>query len=219
MKIICMSDTHNRHHDIPVPEGDMLIHAGDFSVRGDGREALDFAHWFRNLPHKHKVVIAGNHDKFCEVSYTAFKEALGPDVHYLDNQGVIIEGQVIWGSPWTPTFSRGWAFNADRGAEIKRHWDNIPDDVNILITHGPAYGIRDWTYDQNGQKELVGCYDLLVRLRELKELKLHVFGHIHDAQGIDSGVYGLAVNASTTIASRTNGYVFRNLPIIVDINI
>ncbi len=216
MKVVCLSDTHNHHDVIPVPDGDMLIHAGDFSIMGNEAEAMAFAHWFRQQPHKYKIVIPGNHDKYCTWSYTLFKAALGPDVIYLDNQGTVIEGLVIWGSPWTPTFGQGWAFNADPGEEIQRHWSRIPDDVNILITHGPAYGILDWTHDwDTGEKMHVGCYDLLVRLRQLSELKLHVFGHIHEPHGIVGGVHaGLSVNAANTHVGR-DGYSFRYHPIVV----
>lgn len=217
MKIVNLSDSHNHHDEIPVPDGDMVIYAGDWSIHGNEQESRAFAHWFRNLPHKHKVVIPGNHDKFAERSYTLLKEFFGPDVHYLDNQGVVIEGLVIWGSPWTPTFGQGWAFNADPGEEIQRQWAKIPDDVDILITHGPAYGILDWTFHwDTGAKMHVGCYDLLVRLRELKNLKLHVFGHIHEPHGIVEGVRGFAVNAASTHVGR-NGYSFRYHPITVTI--
>ena len=220
MKVVCISDTHNHHDEIPVPDGDMLIHAGDFSIFGNEGEARAFATWFRNQPHKHKIVIPGNHDKFAVYSYSLLKEFLGPDVHYLDNQGIDIEGYIIWGSPWTPTFGQGWAFNADPGAEIQRHWSRIPDDVNILITHGPAYGILDWTYSwhEPHQKEHVGCYDLLMRLRELKALQMHVFGHIHEPHGVvPSFNDGVAVNAASTTIHRDRGYVFRNHPIVIDL--
>lgn len=220
MKLVFLSDTHNLHDQILVPNGDALFHSGDFSVYGNEAEAVNFARWFRNQPHKHKVVIAGNHDKFAVNNYTLLKEALGPDVTYLDNQGAIIEGLVIWGSPWTPTFGQGWAFNADPGEDIQRHWAKIPDDVNILLTHGPAYGILDWTYNWQPphDKQHVGDYDLLVRLRELKDLKIHAFGHIHDPHGFVFGVNdSIAVNAANTIISPSRGYVYHNLPIVIDL--
>jgi Icc-related predicted phosphoesterase len=227
LSIALLSDTHCQHDKVKVPKADMVIHAGDFSGWGTEREALHFAHWFKNLPHKYKVLIPGNHDKFAETpyGYPILKQMLGPDVVFLDNQGVELAGHVIWGSPWTPTFGRDWAFNADRGAAIKRHWDHIPDDTTILITHGPPYGILDHTwanYDDPLDQELVhvGCEDLRTRVFELAHLQLHVFGHIHTAYGQQTREFGesgaLFVNAAVTDTTRQGYHVTRS-PILVNI--
>ena len=66
MKIICISDTHNRHAEIDIPIGEVIIHAGDFSASGTRSETRDFLKWFSALPHPHKILVAGNHDFYLE---------------------------------------------------------------------------------------------------------------------------------------------------------
>lgn len=195
MKIALMSDSHNNQDQVRVPDADMLIHSGDFS--DNERQALAFANWFRNLPHRHKVIIPGNHDRYAAFYPSILREAFGPEVTYLENQGVEIEGFNIWGSPQTPTFGYGWAFNSDRGGDIRRYWDKIPENTHILITHGPPMGILDTVLDYQENMQHVGCEELLARLHHLKELKLHVFGHIHPGYGVStSAPYGLSVNTA-----------------------
>lgn len=103
---------------------------------------------------------------------------LPDNCHYLENSGVEVAGLRIWGSPITPWFF-DWAFNRQRGADIRRYWAQIPDQIDVLLTHGPPYGIRDL----NWQGTLTGCEDLNQRVWEVAP-KLHVFGHIHEAYGI-----------------------------------
>lgn len=138
MKIVVISDTHGKHNDLrQLPKGDTLIHAGDVSKRGHPMEILDFLDWFTNQKFKHKVFIAGNHDFFLERAHTNVIEQMIPkDVIYLNNSGVQLDGVKFWGSPITPWFNN-WAFNRERGTEIKQYWDLIPENTNVLITHGP----------------------------------------------------------------------------------
>lgn len=218
MKIVCISDTHNHHDQIQVPDGDMVVFTGDWSVWGLEKELLYFSYWFKNLPHKYKVVIPGNHDRYAEKNYTLTKMMFGEDIHYLDNQGIIIEDKVIWGSPWTPSFGTGWAYNADRGEEIRKQWNKIPDDVNILLTHGPAHNILDttWAFGEDYMIH-VGCEELAKKLNDLKQVQLHVFGHIHSGYGISSkGPYGISVNASVTDTTM-EGYTVKRLPLVVEL--
>lgn len=187
MKICCISDTHEQHHMIEdMPPADVLVHAGDFTGRGFGGAIESFAHWLRDQPYKHKIVIAGNHDLTFESTGWAQRllEDVCPRVHYLNESGVEIDGVKFWGSPWTPAF-HNWAFNAERGADIRRHWNKIPDDTNVLITHGPPWGILDVVrHEFNPSSDgPLGCADLKERVLQLKQLKLHVFGHIHDGYG------------------------------------
>lgn len=185
MKIVCISDTHGLHNQVKVPDGDLLIHAGDLTNSGTYKEAISALNWISNLPHKHKVVIAGNHD-FC---FEKGSMPIPDGVTYLENSGVEIEGFKIWGSPITPWF-RDWAFNRHRGEEIKKYWDMIPDDTNILITHGPPEGFGD----MNLEGKTVGCKDLLFRIEQLNDLNLHIFGHIHEGYG-NYGFFGGFINA------------------------
>lgn len=177
MRIVLISDTHNQHDGLALPDGDILIHSGDFSGRGRVDEVQRFMDWFGRRPHRHKVLIAGNHDFLAEKDPTAFAQMIPDNVTYLNDSGVEIEGLKIWGSPIQPWFF-DWAFNRQRGAEIAKHWALIPEDTDILVTHGPPYGILDKTDDG----KLVGCEELIKVVERIRP-KVHVFGHIHEAHG------------------------------------
>jgi predicted phosphodiesterase len=215
MKITCISDTHNQHTHIPpdwLEGGDVLVHAGDVSGRGSLREVEEFLAWFNELPYKHKIMIAGNHDFWFEkVSTFAVNEMLAekyPNIVYLNDSGIEIDGVKFWGSPVQPWFY-DWAFNR-MGADICKHWDMIPLDINVLVTHGPMKGFLDMTT----RGVSTGCPYLLEKSAEMTNLKLFVCGHIHEAYGKfefpDGGVF---VNASTL----NYNYQVQNKPIIVEI--
>jgi Icc-related predicted phosphoesterase len=179
MKITTISDTHGLHHQLQLPGGDVLIHAGDVCNRGTAAEALDFMNWFSNQNYAYKIFIAGNHDFYFEKEPIAAIQSLLPEnVFYLNDSGITIEGISFWGSPITPEF-HNMAFNRKRGIDIAKHWDLIPPDTDVLITHGPAYGILDKTF----QNWYVGCTDLLARIEEIKP-QYHIFGHIHEGFGL-----------------------------------
>ena len=177
-KIVAISDTHNHHRSLTIPHGDILIHAGDYSNSGSREATIDFLDWLEALPHPHKILIAGNHDFFAERDRKGFRALVPKNICYLENESVTIENIKIWGSPFTPYFG-GWAFNLHRGAEIKKVWDTIPEDTDILVTHGPPHGILDQTY----RLENVGCEELLLRINAIKP-HYHIFGHIHECPGI-----------------------------------
>lgn len=177
MKFVLISDTHNQHENLTVPEGDVLIHAGDITGGGSLRETLGFIGWFGNLPHQHKIFIGGNHDFLLENTSFDTKQYLPAGITYLQDTLIEIEGIKIYGSPYTPEFLN-WAFMKKRGADIKAVWDKIPDGVDVLITHGPPSKILDKT----SSGRIVGCEDLLDKVLKIKP-KIHVFGHIHEAYG------------------------------------
>jgi Icc-related predicted phosphoesterase len=177
MRVVLISDTHNQHANLVLPDGDLLIHAGDFSGKGRVPEVKDFMDWLGRQPHKHKVFIAGNHDFLAERQPEVFQSMIPEGVIYLNDSGCEVEGFKIWGSPVQPWFY-DWAFNRQRGAEIARHWELIPKDTDILITHGPAFGILDKV--ERGPN--VGCEELLKYIDEIQPM-LHVCGHIHEAHG------------------------------------
>lgn len=191
IRIACLSDTHTRHERVEVPDADILVHAGDFCSSGHISEAARFFKWFNELPHKHKVVIPGNHDWCCELIPFAIEGLVGEGVHYLIDEGCEIEGLKFWGSPWQPRFY-DWAFNLDRGEPLRQRWAMIPDDTDILVTHGPPYKILDFVPGD----EFVGCKDLRDRVDELR-LKMHIFGHIHYSYGHNARDGTIYVNAST----------------------
>ena len=191
LKIVCISDTHGKHADLRLPEGDILIHAGDFMTYGDRiSEIAKFNHWLSKQPHRHKIVITGNHDLIFESDPSLARMQL-PAATYLENSAVEIEGLRIWGSPQQPRFL-DWAFNVDRGSAIRRYWDMIPPETDILITHGPPFGILDTITSSD---ESLGCEELAVAVQRVRP-KLHVFGHIHSGHG-ECGQDGIRyVNAS-----------------------
>lgn len=191
MNLVIISDTHGKHERLELPQGDMLIHAGDISRIGEPKEVIKFLDWFSNQDFKYKIFIAGNHDFYFErATEFEIKNIVPEGVIYLNDSGVEIEGIKIWGSPITPWF-HNWAFNRQRGDDINHHWEKIPVDTNILITHGPPHGILDTT----SKNERVGCEDLKDKIEEL-ETTLHIFGHIHESYGIHSTERVTYVNAS-----------------------
>lgn len=210
MKIVHISDTHDDHNTVTVPECDVLVHSGDLGGKTNLTELTQFLIWFERQPAKVKIFIAGNHDIVLDKKEAAKERAKGNvfgwsrqldeykramdlvqnyDVKYLFNTDYVYEGIKFWGSPYSPSFHRDtWAFNADRGAEISKEWAKIPTDVNVLITHTPCYGILDVISEKyirhENEDRHVGCKDLLgVIKKRLLNLKLHCSGHIHDNVG------------------------------------
>lgn len=206
MKIICISDTHGKHKQVPLPDGDILIHAGDISGRGEIWQVESFLQWFSAQPHTHKIFIAGNHDFLAERNAVLFKELIPDNIIYLNDSGIEIEGIKIWGSPVSPWFY-DWAFNRSRGEEISKHWDLVPNDTDILITHGPVHGILDLTFD--GQ--MVGCEELNKRIWEIQP-RLHVCGHIHEAYGVTDTKGITFINASILDLE----YQVAHSPVVID---
>lgn len=180
MKLVLISDTHGQHDKVNLPEGDVLIHAGDFTKYGRKGDVENFAQWLNSLDFKYIIVIAGNHDFFAQDDAEYVKQILMIDARaiYLQDEAITLDGVKFYGSPWTPKFFN-WAFMKDRGFPLKAMWNKIPDDTNVLITHGPPRGILDIAISEPH----AGCDDLLKRVQELPLLKLHVFGHLHEGYG------------------------------------
>ena len=187
--IVCVSDTHGWHRDVAVPPGDVLVHAGDITRKGELKTLVDFDDWLGTLPHRHKVVICGNHD-FCfqEQPATARSSSATP---------FTCRTKASRSTACASTGARG-----SRGSAAGRSTCSaapssppcgrtIPDGTDILVTHGPPAGILDRTY----RGEAVGCQDLLDRVRAVRP-RLHVFGHIHEAAGVVGSEGTTFVNAS-----------------------
>lgn len=213
MKIVLISDTHGLHEKMlyNLPEVDMIIHSGDISNVGSIFEINQFTQWFSKLPYKYKIFIAGNHDFGFEKIRKSNEIGISipHGVIYLQDEMVEIEGLKIYGSPWQPEF-HNWAFNLPRnGDQLKSKWDSIPNDIDILITHGPPFGCLDIT----PRNERVGCEMLRYRVDELKP-KLHVFGHIHDSYGEKYTEDTLFINASIC----NERYQPINKPIVVEVS-
>jgi Icc-related predicted phosphoesterase len=208
LKFTAISDTHGKHRQLSLPSGDVLIHAGDISGRGNEVEVIDFLNWFTNQNFEHKILIAGNHDFYFEREPAEqIKKILPKNIIYLNDSGTTINNIKIWGSPITPWFYN-WAFNRHRGGEIKKHWDLIPADTDILITHGPVHGILDNT--NSGHR--AGCEDLLNWINAIKP-KFHICGHIHEAYGVIEKGETKFINASVL----NERYELVNEPIIFEL--
>lgn len=199
MIIDCISDLHGSFP--PLSGGDLLILAGDYTLQDTIPEWIGFFRWLNQQPYRKKVLIAGNHDGFfCDGFPKSQKEAdelkevqsflsdsneiEKEDFEYLCDSGCEFEGLKIWGSPWTPTFCN-WCFMKDRGEPIKEMWDLIPSGTDILITHGPPFGILDQVSLSSrgqGKDRRAGCVDLRNAVERIQP-RLHVFGHIHEGYG------------------------------------
>ena len=220
-----------------LPGGDLLIHSGDISSLGRQSEVERFVKWFNSIDnYANKIFIAGNHDmsfdseqllvnklkhfdgvsdsdEFVSIGKPQWLEVLlasdlNQNVFYLENSFVMLDDIKIWGSPITPTFGYGWGFNVNRGYDINQIWNRIPNDTDIVITHGPIHSYCDRT-DRGGLN--VGCEQLYHRLNEVKP-QLHFSGHIHEAYGYRATDWGYAFNGCNCDLS----YLVNNKPMTFD---
>jgi predicted phosphohydrolase len=190
MKIVFFSDTHGWHDSLTLPEVDIAICCGDISMRGLRTEVVSFMDWFMNQPVKHRVMIAGNHDYWFDTKHpkslnyrledNSHLDVVPDGIIYLQDSDVTIEGIKIWGSPVTPWF-HNWAFNM-LPEDLETYWDQIPDDADIVITHGPCANTLLDKCLRGGAR--VGCPSLTKRIANIRP-KILAFGHIHEAYGID----------------------------------
>ena len=217
MKLIIdvLSDTHGRHAEFECKGGNILLHCGDVSSRGSDQEILNFINWFEKQPYEHKIFIPGNHDWSLERNFAYWKdECTKRGIFLLNDSGLIIKSMddpnlnlKIWGSPVQPWF-HSWAFNRARTELeatsqhpwIKPHWELIAPDTEILLTHGPPMGILDEVTRVNGDSynppQCVGCEELYQHIQK-SQIKLHVFGHIHEGRGFHYDKDTTYVNASS----------------------
>jgi Icc-related predicted phosphoesterase len=216
----------------PLPEGDVLIHSGDISNKGGEKDVTNFINWYKNIQgFNTKIFISGNHD-FCfeKVNLPHHKgdydwlhvlmttENLSQsNIVYLEDNTMTLESPEfsrpikIYGSPWQPWFY-DWAFNLPRlGEELNAKWAAIPRDTDILITHTPPNGIRDFIPSYRGNDN-VGCESLRFHVEQINPL-VNVFGHIHEGYGAAYVKETLFVNASIC----NPRYIPNNKPIIFDL--
>lgn len=214
MRIVCISDTHNCGGQFDVPDGDILVHAGDATIDGTVEEIRKFNSWFSALPHPNKVLIAGNHDWLFERDNVAARGLLSENITYLQDSAAEIAGLKFYGSPWQPVFYN-WAFNLPRGPEMAAKWAKIADDTDVLITHGPPNGILDEVPRSPLGSSPEGCEELRKRVEQIAaggRLKLHIFGHIHCGHGTHEEFDVKFVNACTCDES----YLPINPAIVID---
>jgi Icc-related predicted phosphoesterase len=185
---VCVSDTHELHRDLIVPDGDLLIHAGDFTFFSKRPSMLrDFDRWLGSLPHRYKVLVPGNHDYFLEEERN--RGAI-MNAELLVASGVEVAGLKIWGSPVTPLY--GGAFSLSNAEDRNRHWAKIPANLDILVTHGPPRGILD---RESPQEPDAGCHELALAVERMRP-RFHIFGHIHGGRGIHRTPATVFINAS-----------------------
>lgn len=211
MRAVVIADTHNQHSLIKLPKGDMLIHAGDACGFGNAAELSKFATWFRQQQFKHKIFVAGNHDRECErLGVTGTQDLFGPEVHYLQDTMVDIEGYKIYGTPWQPPFCN-WAFNLEE-EKMALAFDLIPEYLDILITHGPPKGVGDKISGENiGSRALLAK---LIRLDLQARPAFHVFGHCHNGYGVCTGPAGTVF---ANAAQCDEQYRVVNPPIVLNV--
>lgn len=179
MLVVCVSDTHMIHEKLSLPEADLLIHAGDATNTGTVSQVRNFFEWLKKLPHKHKIYVPGNHDTWVAENELLVREELASNgINLLVDRMIDIEGKKFYGMPWTPRY--GWFryMLIRRSEELQHKVASIPEDLDVLITHGPRYGILD----ENEIGFHQGC-ELLAQHIVNVAPKNHVFGHIHEAHG------------------------------------
>jgi predicted phosphodiesterase len=220
MRFVCISDTHGTFPN--VPEGDVLIHAGDATFRGTTGELKRFRKWMKSLPHEIKIFVPGNHeltlDSYNKHFSKYLKSALAKEVYLLVHKGITIATETggdvkLQGCSYQPYFNN-WAFNIDSEEERAQLYRQIFDDTEILVTHCPPYGILDSEPYDYGPilPHRMGCKALMERVKELKQLKVHIFGHIHESYGIKKKNGVLFINA----AQMNKDYQLTNKPIVFD---
>lgn len=188
LRLVIISDTHQFHRETSLPDGDILVCAGDFTCFSKSLKAIiDFNDWLGEQPHR-SVVVPGNHEFFLEADPS--RRSLLSNATVLINESVEISGLKIWGSPVTPLY--GGAFGMSSAEDRRRLYARIPADTDILITHGPRYHILDFSLDSGTH---AGCRELLDAVIRVQP-KLHVFGHVHAAYGIFRTDHTTFVNAS-----------------------
>ena len=201
MHILHISDTHNLHRALTdLPPADLIIHSGDVSMAGTGKEVMDFINWFTALNYPYKIFIAGNHDDCLDgKQQNVIQRFLPKNCHYLHDSGVTIEGVNFWGVPFF--------FSDDVSGRYKQSIEQIPENTDVLITHRPPHHILDQAGNIN-----YGCPDLLQRVLEITP-RYHLFGHIHDAYGMQETENTMFVNAALV----DEKYQLSNAPLVFEI--
>jgi hypothetical protein len=196
MRLVCVSDTHGLHRSLVLPDGDVLVHAGDMTHFGKGRQLDDFNEWLGELPFRVKLVVAGNHELNGDWK---LKERLS-NATYLESESVNVDDWMVYGAPFFPS-------------ELPLP---IPNGTDILITHNPPQGVGDGgKHDKPGS----GCSRLLQEVLRVRP-RLHVFGHVHSGFGRFSFSEASRLHNTTFINAANCGgpyeYALINPPLVFD---
>ena len=200
VRIIVLSDTHRMHRKLgKLPDGDILVHCGDWSNWATAAaDTADFNDWLKEQPHALKIVVAGNHETNLSSGSPMGNRAIITNAVYLQGEEFVVNGIKFWGGPWNP--ARGFTKRAN-GFSISprqsaQNWSKMPDDVDILITHCPPYGVLD-RKEKNQNVTYMGCPQLLDHVIRVSPM-LHMFGHCH----YESGVAKAVIDHRDVFASR-----------------
>lgn len=214
VRIVHVSDTHLHHAEYlkRLPAGDILVHSGDFCTIGWSRVAKtpdynehirQINDFFSKVPHKHKIFVAGNHDMAIAGRKQEDVQKMLPEVTYLQDSGITVEGIHFYGSPWTAynwksynrAFVRKWG-------KFEHHWNDIPTETDVLVTHIPPFGVQDMRREgfslfrrrRRGTCDVCskiheglfhqGCQRLRETILNRVRPKLHCFGHLHGSSGV-----------------------------------
>ena len=202
MRIVALADTHLQNWKVKVPPSDIFIFAGDNDINSI-KQLEDFNVWLGTINSTYKIWIGGNHDLLLEnISLKEIKK-ISTNATYLYNSGITIGGVKFWGSPFSKLFGN-WAFmRATEG--MKEIWNDMPEDLDVLITHGPSYSILDTCYYPVTHN--VGCIELLKAV-ELKKPRVHIVGHIHESYGRTENCFNVSV--------MDENYQLVNKPTVID---
>jgi len=206
-KYIFISDTHNKHKQLIIPECDFLIHCGDFTSMGYEHEIIGFLSWFNKQKARHKIFIAGNHDWMFERNRTLAKSLIPEGIIYLEDEAIEIGGINFYGTPVNLEFCN-WAFNRTEES-LARYFEAIPDNTDVLITHNPPYGILD---EVNNDGINLGSPSLIDNINRANPL-IATFGHIHSSHGTKKIGETLFINASNL----DEDYQVAYEPIVIEI--
>jgi Icc-related predicted phosphoesterase len=187
MRMVLTSDLHG---DLPtVPPCDALLVAGDLCPISDHDPAFqarwlrdEFVPWLAATPARMRLFVAGNHDFVFGYAPHLLAGVEWPGT-YLQDAGFTWEGVAFWGSPWA-TDLPGWPFTAPE-EQLAGHFAKIDPATRVLVVHGPPFGYGDGVERRGRSDPLpVGSKSLLSAIEELPELRLVVYGHIHEGVGI-----------------------------------
>lgn len=188
-----------------LPDGDILIVAGDATHLGEIDEIVEFNAWLGKQTFKTKLFIPGNHDFLFESNERLARELL-PNATVLIDEYIEVEGLKIYGTPYVNRFY-DWAFMKGEAQLAYDHWSKIPEGLDILITHGPPFSILD----RNGRMDFCGSTTLYEAVKRLAP-KIHVFGHIHESYGRE------VIEGTTFLNVSHSGYFMNegNLPVVFE---
>ncbi len=207
MRIVAIGDTHTQHRDVVVPDGDVLLFAGDGEFRS-ALDLVDFNDWLSSFKYEHIIAIAGNHDFFCERFPGEIDRYLTEAIYLRDEQYILPNGMSVWGSPMTQIFM-DWAFMETDENLDRYHWSKVPKDTDILLVHGPAHKHLDIGRPIYGH---LGSKTLAKRVEELK-IPYVIHGHIHGGYGIEKIDQTTYINCSVL----DEDYQLVNEPIVIDV--